>query len=318
VQIRVIPKSRLASASTHQCVQREVDVLFHLNHPSVVSFCDLLDDADSYYLVMESTACGLTLGDHLEARRRLSEKDAALVFSQLVSALAYCHARGVFHRKLCPDKILIGPFPRVKLADFSGCCLSRCCRTRGHGAFTPPEELAGAPYSAARADVWALGACLYQMVLGRAPDEFARRRASDDIGNWVAELPDDISEPCREVIRLTMHPMASRRIALDRLMEHGWVRTGIPRAPGEARAIVETAKPDGPRICERPMPAAPPADGPEAQFVPVIAVPFGEYPRPRAKRETGDRRAATATWARRSATVRPVGNGSAANFRWIL
>jgi hypothetical protein len=150
------------------------------------------------------------------------------------------------------------------------------------------------------------------MVLGRAPDGFARRRAADDIGNWAAALSDDLSEPCEEVIRLTMHPIAERRIALDRLLEHAWVRNGIPRAPGEAREIIETARAGGRRIRERQILAEVREEG----IVQILAAPVDRPSRLRGKKERGRRRPATAVaMRRRSVVLRPMRPRNATGFR---
>jgi serine/threonine protein kinase len=272
----VTAKSRITDADTQRRVQREVDAVWSLTHPHIASFFDFFSDDTSYYLVTESSAAG-TVDDFLQKRRRVPERDAAYICLQLISALVYCHSRSVFHRNVRPSSVLVTQFPKVKLCDFGSCVFA----PRYSGPPPPslcraPEEAVGGSYSAERADVWALGACVYQMVIGSAPIEFWRIGAA----NWADTLPDDISEPCRDVIRATMHPMPGRRASLAEMLDMTWLKAGIPRTIGDARALVEAMRQTGPKLSDRPVPKPKILeDGSECPIERVIIAPDGEYPR---------------------------------------
>jgi serine/threonine protein kinase len=308
VQIRVVLKSEIRNASTQSRIQREVDAASSLSHPSISALIDFFSDQSCYYLVSESSCAG-TLDDALQNKRRIPERDASYICRQLISALRYCHLRSVFHRRLRPSSVLVTHFPKVKLCDFGSCVFApRCTDPPPSSLCFAPEEVLSASYSAAHADVWALGVCVYQMVIGSTPPEFWRDGTRDQIMHWADTLPDDISEPCRDVIRATMQPIPAHRASLEALLEMTWLRAGIPRIVAEDRMLIDAMRPNGPMLVDRPMPKR--KIGQDEADKPVewaIAPPEGEFPRivrrvvlPVVKRP------ATMTLVRRGQILRPT------------
>ncbi|KAK1333042.1 hypothetical protein QTO34_006575 [Cnephaeus nilssonii] len=86
-------------------------------HPNITELFEVIATPDVLYLVMEHVREG-DLREHLESHGPLSERQARAAFRQVVSALQYCHRRGIAHRDLKPDNILLDEDGTVKLADF--------------------------------------------------------------------------------------------------------------------------------------------------------------------------------------------------------
>lgn len=173
---RPASKARLAE------LRHEIEVLRQLDHPHIVHLREAFWEERRLVLVME-----LCDGDVLSSLAgRVKEAEAAKIASQLSRALAYLHARGIVHRDLKLDNVVVrrdtgdeeSPLS-VKLIDFG---LSRQFRIEGPGGETKavsvkaagtlstaaPEVVAGGPYSSA-ADVWSLGAVVYKLMCGRDP-----------------------------------------------------------------------------------------------------------------------------------------------------
>lgn len=161
---------------------QEAQCLQTLNHPNITSLFEVIATQDKVYLVMEHMRGG-DLREHLETHGRMTEREARVVFRQLVSALQYCHHRGIVHRDLKPDNILLEANNFIKLADFGfakeakGQNLSTFCGTIYYMA---PEILQLQDYDGCKADVWSLGVTLYKTVTGKLPFKganFVRQRA---------------------------------------------------------------------------------------------------------------------------------------------
>lgn len=124
------------------------------------------------YLVTEYAANG-EIFDHLVDNGRMKEPEAARVFSQLVSAVQYCHCRGVVHRDLKAENVLLDKDMNIKLADFGfsnryeeGSPLTTWC---GSPPYAAPEVFQGLEYDGPKADIWSLGVVLYALVCGALP-----------------------------------------------------------------------------------------------------------------------------------------------------
>ena len=157
------------SSDLHARLTREAQVLARLEHPGIVPVHDwgLLADGRPFYVMKR--VHGRTLRAFIEGEPPLNER--LRVFERVCEAVAFAHARGVIHRDLKPDNVMIGDFGEVMVTDFgiavawgdpSG---SAIAGTRG---FMAPEQSAGEAVDE-RADVHALGAVLQAMLPPNAP-----------------------------------------------------------------------------------------------------------------------------------------------------
>lgn len=156
---------------------REARAAAALSHPNVVSVYDWGEDGGGQaYLVMEFVD-GPSLRDLLRSRNRLTPAEVAAVLVPAAAGVAAAHARGLVHRDVKPENILISRDGSVKVTDFG---LARAAATTTH-TFAPgaivgsphylaPESVRDEP-SDARTDVYALGVVLYECLVGRPPFE---------------------------------------------------------------------------------------------------------------------------------------------------
>jgi serine/threonine-protein kinase len=152
--------------------RREAEAVARLAHPNVVSFFDLVEEGPHVFLVME-----LVKGDPLSnllAARKLDTRGVVLLLEKVARGVQHAHEHGVLHRDLKPGNVLVGVSGEPKVADFG---LARLAGERtltatgeilGTPAYMPPEQARGETVSE-RADVYALGAILYEALTGRPP-----------------------------------------------------------------------------------------------------------------------------------------------------
>ncbi|CAI5467102.1 unnamed protein product [Closterium sp. Yama58-4] len=271
---KTILKSRLTSESERHDVRREVVLMQRLAagascgatsgaagaesaagaggglagynpHAGVVQLRAVFEDDAAVHMVMELCDGG-ELFDEIVRRGRLSERDAAQVFSQIVSAVAFCHSRGVLHRDLKPENILLarypasaaaaaaaGACPRVvvaKLADFGlAIPLKQGERARGVAGspfYIAPEVLRG-DYSL-EADLWSLGVILYILLCGAPPfwgptdkDVFMKvLRGAVDMGG---EEWRGVSEEAKGLVRCLLQRDPRRRPPVGKILTHPWI-----------------------------------------------------------------------------------------------
>jgi serine/threonine-protein kinase len=178
VAIKVMRTSMLDEAARDAFLERfrtEVRAAGRCSHPAIVAVYDFADDAEAPYIVMEFVE-GTTLGRLL----RESAANRASITPRLVAAmlevldgLGAAHATGVVHRDVKPGNIMITPSGAAKLADFGIARVDLSALT-GTGAMigTPgymaPEQALGRPVDQ-RADLFAVAAILYEILVGRAP-----------------------------------------------------------------------------------------------------------------------------------------------------
>lgn len=235
-------------------LRREATALSTLAHPNVVSVVELGEDEGHMFLVSE-----LLVGRPLEARLAeglLEPSEALRLFDAMLAGLAFAHAMGVAHRDLKPANVFLadaggGP-PAVKLLDF-GLAKFHEPKAFGHhtvltanGAIlgTPtymaPEQIFG-PSVDARADVYAAGVLLYEMLTGQVP--FSGDDIPDLFRAHAMETPKPLAAACpsRRFVP-ELEAIVARSLEKrpgDRYADARALRTALARMP-KGRPLVES------------------------------------------------------------------------------
>jgi serine/threonine protein kinase len=192
VAIKQVPKSHSASLT------REIHHHRRLHHPNVMQLYEVL--ATESYIWMVTELCpGGELYDYLVERGVMPEPEARRIFGQLCLAVAYVHDRGIVHRDLKLENVLLDERCNVKVGDFGFTreyeakkLMETFCGTTGYAA---PEMLAGRKYTGEEVDIWSLGVILYALLCGALPfDDDDDNVMKDKIMKGDYELPDELSE----------------------------------------------------------------------------------------------------------------------------
>ncbi len=164
------------AAKFHARFEREAAILQQLRHPNIVRFQAMGRFRETSYIAMEYVE-GATLVKILEDRGRLPWKYVAELGIQVCDALQYVHQHSVVHRDVKPSDLMLTTDGQIKLIDFGiakdlgATALSAAGRTVGTPAYMSPEQIRGTPAVSHKADLYALGGVLYEMLVGKPPFE---------------------------------------------------------------------------------------------------------------------------------------------------
>ncbi len=188
--------------------KREMTVLARLRHPNIVAYYGGGEDEGLLYYVMEMVDGG-TVKDLLQSSGPFAWQVVVDVARQICSALQCAHNHGVIHRDLKPGNLFLTREAQVKLGDFgiardvTSSDLTAEGFTVGTHAYMSPEQITGDAMISGKADLYALGCCLFEMLSGRKPflgDNFAQlfeqhlRAAPPHIKYFVGDCPEELDE----------------------------------------------------------------------------------------------------------------------------
>lgn len=113
VAIKIIDKTCLDDVNLAK-TYREISILKLLRHPHITRLYEVMESKNKIYLVTEYAPRG-EIFDHLVANGRMKEEEAARVFAQMISAVSYCHGKGVVHRDLKAENVLLDNDMNIKV-----------------------------------------------------------------------------------------------------------------------------------------------------------------------------------------------------------
>jgi serine/threonine protein kinase len=218
----MIPQPRLGPKALGQLrrqFKREAQILARLDHPNLVRVMDSFSQRESEYLVMNFVE-GESLADRVDRVGALPEAQVLNWADQLLSALAYCHSRGVIHRDVKSHNVIIRPdeqavlvdFGLVKLWDPSDPYTKTVMRGMGTPAFAPPEQFeADAEHTDERSDVYSVGATLYHVLSGNLPQTATLRTATPEKFVPLRNTAPEVSEQTETAVMKAMELARSKR-----------------------------------------------------------------------------------------------------------
>jgi serine/threonine protein kinase len=172
VAIKVLPPEMLHNLVTRARFKRELKLVASLEHPAIVPVYDVGEDNDQPFFVMRYMSGG-SLADLIK-KERFSLSDAALIIERLASALDHAHSKGIIHRDIKPDNVLFDAGNNPYLSDFGVAKFTEAAvsatgrEVMGTPAYISPEQARGEDVDH-RADIYGLGAILYEMLTGQRP-----------------------------------------------------------------------------------------------------------------------------------------------------
>jgi serine/threonine-protein kinase len=205
--------------------EREAIAAGRLHHPNVVSVYDRFQYRGAHYIATEYVD-GLDLSVILAGESRLPWQVAATIALEMARGLEAIHAEGMLHRDLKPQNLLIGRRGEVKITDFglaldtSGAALTRPGTAVGTPPYMPAEQLRGERVDP-RADLFAFGCVLYEMLMNRPPFEVPEENAAESLlarvesGRYprVRTIRRDVPRSIVRLVRQCLRPRAARRIS---------------------------------------------------------------------------------------------------------
>lgn len=222
----------------------EINIMTKIDHPHVIQLYEIFEDTRYLYLVMEECSGGELFDriiEKINAQKMFTEKEAAIMFKQLMSAICYCHGAGICHRDLKPENLLFlgkeSDSP-MKVIDFG---LSRIFGKEDHrmstkvgtAYYVSPEVLAG-NYDE-KCDIWSAGVILYILLCGDPPfngasDNEIYRRIAAKKYSFPSPQWDKISKDAKDLIQ---HMLCDpdKRFTAKEVLNHTWVENLAPNSP---------------------------------------------------------------------------------------
>ena len=172
VAIKILKSDLADNADFRRRFHDESQAVAQLSHANIVSVYDVSTNPDREYIVMELID-GITLKQYMERRGRMDWRESLHFITQIMRGLSHAHSRGIIHRDIKPQNIMVLRDGSVKVADFGIACLANQGQTLTQEAlgsvhYISPEQARGDRIDA-RSDIYSAGVVLYEMLTGKLP-----------------------------------------------------------------------------------------------------------------------------------------------------
>ncbi|URE10216.1 cbl-interacting protein kinase [Musa troglodytarum] len=200
VAVKVIDKEKVLKVGLIDQIKREISVMRLVKHPNVVQLYEVMATKSKIYF--------------------------------LISAIDFCHSRGVYHRDLKPENLLLDENGNLKVSDFGLSALAESKQqdgllhtTCGTPAYVAPEVIGRKGYDGAKADTWSCGIILFVLMAGYLPFHNSNlMEMYRKIGRADFKCPLWFSSDVRRLLVRILDPNPSSRISLAKIMETPWFR----------------------------------------------------------------------------------------------
>ncbi len=226
--IKTIDKSYMKDDFSRKKVFQEVYILKKIRHANVIRLLEVFEGPKHLFIVMEY-ASGGDLLKYVKKKGRLSESEARGIFRQIVFGLGHIHSRGVLHRDIKLDNILLDADGSVKICDFGvskiivkGDKIKEQC---GTPAYIAPEVISNEGYEGFYIDHWSLGVLLYAMLCATIPFKAQNmKELLKVIRTTPVTFPVPLSENAKSIVKglLTISPY--ERLSIPEILAHPWMK----------------------------------------------------------------------------------------------
>ncbi|KAK8682573.1 hypothetical protein V6N13_054957 [Hibiscus sabdariffa] len=214
VAIKIVDKERVLKVGMMDQIKLEISAMRLVRHPNVVELFEVV-------------------------KGKLKEDAARRYFQQLISAVDFCHSRGVCHRDLKPENLLLDEYGNLKVTDFGLSALAETKQqdgllhtTCGTPAYVAPEVINRRGYNGCKSDIWSCGVILYVLLAGYLPfQDLNMMEMYRKIGKGEFKFPNWFAPEVRRLLLKILDPNPSTRISIEKIMEHPWFRKGLDRKP---------------------------------------------------------------------------------------
>jgi len=193
VAIKVLKKEFISDDAFVRKFKMEAQAAGALIHPNIVNYYDVVDEDDLHYIVMELVE-GITLKNYIDQKGRLETDEAVDFAIKIAEGLKAAHSRGIIHRDVKPQNVILAEDHNLKVADF-GIARAVTAQTAstsqamGSVHYISPEQAKG-EFTDERSDIYSLGITMYEMLTGKLP--FTGDTA---VSVALAHVNDDVTPP---------------------------------------------------------------------------------------------------------------------------
>ncbi|CAI4212963.1 unnamed protein product [Parascedosporium putredinis] len=244
VALKIIARKKLISRDMAGRVEREIEYLQLLRHPTSLNFVPPFTNRVTLalrYTVIKTPAeiimvleyAGGELFDYIVQNGRMKEAEARRFFQQMICAVEYCHRHKIVHRDLKPENLLLDDNLNVKIADFGlsnimtdGNFLKTSCGSPNYAA---PEVIGGKLYAGPEVDVWSCGVILYVLLAGRLPfDDDHIPSLFAKIAKGAYTIPQWMPTGAVNLIKKMLVVNPVQRVTIEDIKDDPWFMTDLP------------------------------------------------------------------------------------------
>ncbi|XP_010252813.1 PREDICTED: CBL-interacting serine/threonine-protein kinase 23-like isoform X2 [Nelumbo nucifera] len=249
--IKVLNKDRVVKEKMTDQIKREISIMKLVRHPNVVHLFEVMASKTKIYFVMEYVTGGELL-TKVSKQGKLREDEARKYFQQLISAVDYCHSKGVYHRDLKLENLLLDEDCNLKISDFGLSASPQQIRedgllytTCGTPNYVAPEVIDDRGYDGAKADLWSCGVVLFVLMAGYLPfDEPSLSNLYNKICKADFTCPYWFSSEARMLINRILEPDPEKRISISHVLECSWFKKGYKPVRFEDQKAVVSSETD--------------------------------------------------------------------------
>ncbi|XP_071702982.1 CBL-interacting serine/threonine-protein kinase 1-like [Rutidosis leptorrhynchoides] len=229
--VKILEKTRIKNLNFSDQIKREIATLKILKHPNVVRLHEVLASKTKIYMILEYVKGG-ELFETIASKGKLPESEGRKLFQQLIDGVSYCHDKGVYHRDLKLENVLVDTKGRIKISDFGLSALPQHLRddgllhtTCGSPNYVAPEILNNRGYDGAVSDTWSCGVILYVILTGYLPfDDRNLAVLYQKIFKGDVQMPKWLPLGAKNLIKRILDPNPETRITMAEVKVDEWFK----------------------------------------------------------------------------------------------
>jgi aurora kinase len=228
--IKIITKKSIVQQKLVDQMNREIEIMYLLNHPHCLRLKNHFEDDENFYLLMPLASKG-QLYKYLKVKKKFDERTTAQILRETISALQCLHSfkPPIIHRDIKPENLLLNDQDRILLADYGWSNFKNEGDVRKTFCGTPeyiaPEMLNKKGHDTS-VDIWSIGVLMFELLAGYSP--FVARSNQELYTNIRAlkiRWPKDMSPSAKNLITKILKLNPAERLSLDEILNHQWFKS---------------------------------------------------------------------------------------------
>ena len=231
--IKVMDKSAIKEQRLIDQINREIEIMYKLNHPHVIRLINHFEDDEKFYLIMPYASKG-QLYSLLRRQVRFDQRTAAQYMREVIEAVRYIHSFSpkIIHRDIKPENLLLDDNYRVLLSDFGWSNFLDDNEYRKTFCGTPEylsPEMAKKEGHNEMVDIWALGVLMFEFLAGYAPFSGSNpKELYANIKKLKINWPVDFPPLAKNLITKILKLNPTERLSLEEILDHAWFTQNPP------------------------------------------------------------------------------------------
>ena len=236
--IKVMCKQNIIAQKMTEQINREIEIMYKINHPHIIKLINHFEDDQNLYLIMELGAKGQLFSLLNKYRHGFDQTRAAQYMREIISAVKYLHSFDppIIHRDIKPENILLDENGRCKLADFGWSNYVNPNKVRvtfcGTPEYLAPEMVNKIGHDTS-VDIWALGVLCFELLTGKLPfNGRNNKELFSNIGALNINWPENDFNPlAKNLIIKILKKNPKERPSLDEILSQPWFEKYKPILP---------------------------------------------------------------------------------------